>query len=186
MSDAINNLGGCRCVLGEKQPFHCPVHGFKFNSPENSAWKEHKTDNLCTTCHVFIFTSGTHQEIPEGWPCSCGQIKHSRGTDAKIVNDDEDRPIFDIAMDTVDVLRARIAKLEAELEYERMRLAGCGTAAMANTPDTIKQRLKQEDAYYSASYEDVCRAVDREMALKADNDPTGKRTGSGKGEVETG
>lgn len=59
-----------------------------------------------------------------------------------------------------------IAKLQEELERERMRLAGCGVAAMSNTPETVKERITPDNPYYSASYGDVCRAVDREMKLQ--------------------
>lgn len=63
------------------------------------------------------------------------------------------------------------AEAEKELERERMRLAGCGVAAMCNTPETAaRQRIDQDNPYWSASYGDVCRAVDREMALRAERD----------------
>lgn len=61
-----------------------------------------------------------------------------------------------------------VAALKAEVEQERVRLAGCGVAAMGNTPDSVAQRAKPGDYGWSASYGDVCRAVDREMSLRAE------------------
>lgn len=63
-------------------------------------------------------------------------------------------------------LAAEIERLRAELETERMRLAGCGVAAMADTPETAAQRLTRDSPYWSASYGDVCRMVDRLMELR--------------------
>lgn len=57
-------------------------------------------------------------------------------------------------------------KEELELVTERMKLAGCGLAAMQNTRETIKDRIGSDNPYYSASYSDVCKAVDREIALR--------------------
>jgi hypothetical protein len=56
--------------------------------------------------------------------------------------------------------------LRETLEGERLRLAACGVAAMQNTPALVADRIGPEHPYYSASYGDVCRAVDREMALR--------------------
>lgn len=63
------------------------------------------------------------------------------------------------AADTVDRLRE-------ELETERLRLAACGVAAMSNTESTVAQRIDRSNPYWSASYGDVCAAVDREMRLR--------------------
>ncbi len=59
------------------------------------------------------------------------------------------------------------AALGDELERERMRLAACMSAALGNTPESVAQRLTPEHPYWSASYGDVCLAVDREMGLRA-------------------
>lgn len=63
--------------------------------------------------------------------------------------------------------RQDAADLQVELETERMRLAGCGVAALADTPKTVAERLTRESPYWSASYGDVCRMVDRLMELRA-------------------
>ena len=60
--------------------------------------------------------------------------------------------------------RARF--LRAEVERLRMQLAACGVAAMGNTPETAAQRITRDNPYWSASYGDVCAAVDREMLLR--------------------
>jgi uncharacterized protein YjbI with pentapeptide repeats len=58
----------------------------------------------------------------------------------------------------------------SETEKLRMQLAACGVAAMSNTKDTAAARLEPGHPYYSASYGDVCRAVDREMTLRSELD----------------
>lgn len=68
----------------------------------------------------------------------------------------------------IKALEARVEALETKLETECIRLAGCGVAAMQNTEETIKLRLPVDSPYYSASYGDVCRAVDREMSLRSE------------------
>lgn len=55
-----------------------------------------------------------------------------------------------------------------ELERERMRLAACGVAALENTPESAAQRIGRDNPYWSASYGDVCGAVDREIALRTE------------------
>lgn len=70
--------------------------------------------------------------------------------------------------ESLAIVWAEIDSLRAELETERMRLAGCGVAAMSNTEDSRAQRIGRDSPYWSASYGDVCSMVDREMALRAE------------------
>lgn len=57
-----------------------------------------------------------------------------------------------------------------EVEILRMQLAACGVAAMSNTKESIeKQGIASDSPYYSASYQDVCNAVGREMKLREEN-----------------
>ena len=65
---------------------------------------------------------------------------------------------------------AEVEALKDELERERLRLVACSVAAMENTPELASKRIDDTSRYYSASYADVCNAVDREMALRADRD----------------
>jgi chromosome segregation ATPase len=98
--------------------------------------------------------------------------------------------------DSINALTARVAELEAEIETlkascalaakdavqfqdERdalraenealhMKLAACGVAALCNTTDSRAMHLLPEDSpYWSASYQAVRSAVEREMALRA-------------------
>lgn len=72
-------------------------------------------------------------------------------------------------MDAVrDTARAEAEAAKAELETWQMRLAACTTAALSNTPSSAAERIDASNPYYSASYGDVCAAVDREMALRAE------------------
>lgn len=71
----------------------------------------------------------------------------------------------DVVLPIIDKLQAA----ENQLETERMRLAGCGVAALMNTPDSIKDRIGRDSPYWSASYGDVCSMVDREIALREQN-----------------
>lgn len=64
-------------------------------------------------------------------------------------------------------LKAENEALRSQLEYERIRLAACGAAALANTEKSIQRRITSDNEYYSASYGDVCRAVDREMKYRS-------------------
>ena len=60
-------------------------------------------------------------------------------------------------------------KLEEELEVERMRVVACSSAAHANTEESAKERIGKDNPYWTASYRDVCDAVDREIALRKEN-----------------
>ena len=67
-----------------------------------------------------------------------------------------------------EMMDNEILRLRAEAETERMRLAACGVAARANTEASRAERIDSTSPYYSASYADVCDAVDREIALRAE------------------
>lgn len=82
---------------------------------------------------------------------------------------DEARLVLSL-MDERDRYRALVAELEMEIERERIRLAACGVAAGQNTEETRKERIIPENSYFSASYADVCAAVDREMSLRTERD----------------
>lgn len=60
-----------------------------------------------------------------------------------------------------------IDRLRADAEREQLRLAACGVVALANTPESAAKARQMHDDYRSASCDDVARAVDREMALRA-------------------
>jgi hypothetical protein len=63
--------------------------------------------------------------------------------------------------------------VESELrkidEAHGLQLAAISTATFQNTPDTIKDRIGQDNPYWTVAYGDVCRAVDREMLLREEN-----------------
>jgi len=58
-------------------------------------------------------------------------------------------------------------RLKEEVETLRLQLAACGVAALCNTKESCdQQRIEKTNPYYSASYQDVCNMVDREMRLR--------------------
>lgn len=60
---------------------------------------------------------------------------------------------------------------EDETEKLRMQLAACGVAALSNTEQSaLMNRLKKDSPYWTSSYQNVCDAVDREMALRKENE----------------
>ena len=77
------------------------------------------------------------------------------------------------ALQECDKLEAELAaaknerdSLSEECKTLGLKLAACGIAAMQNTTNSMQERLRRDSPYYSASYSDVCRAVDREVSLR--------------------
>lgn len=70
--------------------------------------------------------------------------------------------------DYLEKLEAKNARLQDELERERMRLAACGVVALSNTPESAAKQRDMHPDYMSASCQDVMRAVDREMEHRAE------------------
>lgn len=50
-----------------------------------------------------------------------------------------------------------------------MQLAAISTATIQNTEATVKDRIGSDNPYWTVAYGDVCRAVDREMFLREEN-----------------
>ena len=65
---------------------------------------------------------------------------------------------------------ARLAAAESERDALRMQLVACGVVALANTPESAANAREMHPDYRSAACDDVARAVDREMALRAECD----------------
>lgn len=68
--------------------------------------------------------------------------------------------------DEMEVLKKRQNEMEEQIKELQCKLAGCGVAAMQNTRHTIARRIAPGEYGYSMSYAEVCRAVDREIALR--------------------
>jgi Protein of unknown function (DUF551) len=81
-----------------------------------------------------------------------------------------DQGICKAAIKHISTQAARIAELADELETERMRLVACGVVAMQNTETSKAERIGKDHKYWSASYGDVCRAIDAEIALQTKNE----------------
>ena len=89
-----------------------------------------------------------------------GQFTTTRGTDA----------VYDFTPDDVRALLDRLKAAEGELETERMRLAACGVAALANTPKSAAAAREMLPEYRSASLDDVEHAVAEQMRLRSENE----------------
>lgn len=76
-------------------------------------------------------------------------------------------PTNSITAAELATLREKAARLEHELEVERMRLAACGVIAMANTVDAAAKARDMLPEYWSASAQDCASAVDREMDYRS-------------------
>jgi hypothetical protein len=76
------------------------------------------------------------------------------------------RESYDFEVNLRSSTAENAVRLAEQVEKERMRLVACGVAALSNTTATASERLSPDHPYYSASYSDVCGAVDREMALR--------------------
>ena len=69
-----------------------------------------------------------------------------------------------------DDLLAQQNELQKQIKELQCKLGGCGVAAMQNTRHTIARRIAPGEYGYSMSYAAVCRAVDREIALREQRD----------------
>jgi len=74
-----------------------------------------------------------------------------------------------VVKNEVELMLAKYADVRvAELEELRvMQLVACSTASMQNTERSAKDRIALDNPYSSTAYIDVCRAIDREIALKS-------------------
>ena len=70
----------------------------------------------------------------------------------------------------MEVLKKRQNEMEEQIKELQCKLAGCGVAAMQNTHRSIARRIAPGEYGYSMSYAEVCRAVDREIALREQRD----------------
>lgn len=58
-----------------------------------------------------------------------------------------------------------------EVELLRMQLVACGVAAMSNTRSSMRMhRIPKGNPYWCVAYDDVCTAVEREIALREENE----------------
>ena len=84
----------------------------------------------------------------------------------KIIIDEIGYKVQDEVANLLNVVSTERDDAVESLETTRMQLAACGVAALANTNDTVKQRIGKDNEYWTASYGDVCRAVDMEIRYR--------------------
>ena len=65
-----------------------------------------------------------------------------------------------------DDLLERVGGLLDKIDELHCQLAGCAVAALQNIGKYTPRRLLPGDYGHSASYDEVCRAVDREIAMR--------------------
>jgi hypothetical protein len=85
------------------------------------------------------------------------------------VEPDDSDMVLQAPLDDIPALLTLVREQRDELEILRGQLAGCGVAALQNSTAAIQYRITRDNPYWSASYGDVCAAVDREMELRAEN-----------------
>lgn len=101
------------------------------------------------------------------------KFDRERPEDMRIAREElKRRPLTSDDFSCVDItevlLRHEIARLRDELETERMRLVACSVISLANTPESAASAREMHPDYQSPSCDDVARAIDREMALRAE------------------
>lgn len=72
--------------------------------------------------------------------------------------------VLSIAADRLRELERENAELR---ERHLLQLAAISTATLQNTVSARADRITPDNPYYTVAYGDVCRAVDREMELRA-------------------
>lgn len=71
----------------------------------------------------------------------------------------------------IEQLTSEVIERDNEIDRLRMQLAACGVAALANTRESSAlDRIPPSNPAYSASYADVCAAVEREIAQREEID----------------
>ena len=80
-------------------------------------------------------------------------------------------PNLETALDLLKVKNSEIDALragrEAESELHGLQMAAISAAALGNTLTTATDRIRRDHPYWTPAYQDVCDAVDREMAHRA-------------------
>ena len=78
------------------------------------------------------------------------------------IHDDENISLLN------EQLKKELRETYLRLDQTEVQLAGCGAASLQNTEESKTYRVVQGAYGWSDSYDQVCRAVDREIALRAE------------------
>lgn len=98
--------------------------------------------------------------------CACGDAYPSTSYGAGFIDGSGMCPNCDAAIPARDIPAAPAS----EIERLEMQLIACGVVSMANTPDSAAKAREMHPDYMSVACRDVMRAVDREIALRAQRD----------------
>jgi hypothetical protein len=132
----------------------------------------------CEKCGQAKWLPGVYEQIQAKIQEQQGEIKRISNLSATRfkVNEDLNKEIKGLQAVieemnknciSIGLHESRMKAAEGEIERLRLQLAGCGVAALCNTRESAeKQRITKENPYWSASYGDVCDAVEREMNLR--------------------
>ena len=132
------------------------IAGFGFGINEDEAGYQRSLACYQSEIHEARAALNAGYSNPEGDPA---------GSFEKCIQAISDR---DEHAKTIDQLRAERDGLANEVGRLSMQLAACGVVAMANTPDSANKARDMNPDYMSASCQDVMRAVDSEIALRAE------------------
>jgi hypothetical protein len=66
-------------------------------------------------------------------------------------------------LEAAALLRSLAAPPQQPDELHVMQMAAISTASIQNTRESAKERIGRDNPYWTQAYDDVCRAVDREM-----------------------
>ncbi|MDG3878091.1 hypothetical protein L5B10_29765, partial [Pseudomonas aeruginosa] len=140
-------------VVGYLATAEHPKHGqphkaFNYFKDQHDAQVAHWRERGCTVTEDRLMTVSQHERIVGALRSEIAEWQEAAGRSrSDVVAYIAERAKL---LEERDAAQARVAGLEAELETERMRLAGCGTAALGYFDGCA-------DAYKSASLSDVLR-----------------------------
>lgn len=129
--------------------------------------------DFCSAC-AEIYKIGKRLQAVEDWKEEL--IKNNSLTNLQSLLRRYDKVKQELEVENTELknwntrLAGSLKEKEKELEKLRMQLASCSQAAFNNGETTLEMRLKKDSVGWSASYQDVCDAVDREIALRKEHE----------------
>jgi hypothetical protein len=152
----------CGCRVDHGIPYRCKKHALgAVEIPDTHTQVETLLERLITQA----FVSGQM----DAQATAQSKWKVGAGGPVKALSEKAYKLAQETGSELVETLQQENATLRDELETERLRLAACSVAALGNTAARAGERIQPGHPYYSASYGDVCGAVDREIQYREEN-----------------